>query len=46
VIYLDEDPLATTRALTPLVEQRWTSDDVRPVFAGPLRTMIEWEAWR
>jgi hypothetical protein len=46
VIYLDEDPLATTQVLTPLVEQRWSSDAVRPVFAGPLRTMIDWEAWR
>jgi len=46
VFYLDDDPLATTEALAPLVEQRWTSDAVRPLFAGPLRTMIEWEAWR
>jgi hypothetical protein len=46
VIYLDEDPLATTQVLAPLVEQRWKSDAVRPLFAGPLRTMIDWEAWR
>ena len=46
VIYLDEDPLATTKALTSLVEERWHSGSVRPLFAGPLRTMIEWEAWR
>ena len=46
VIYLDDDPLATTQALAPLVEERWESDAVRPLFAGPLRTMIEWEAWR
>ena len=46
VIYLDDDPLATTKALTPLVEKRWRSGAVRPLFAGPLRTMIEWEAWR
>jgi hypothetical protein len=45
VVYLDEDPLATTRALAPLVEQRWRSGAVRPVFAGPLRTMIDWQAW-
>jgi hypothetical protein len=45
VVYLDRDPLATTDALAPLVEQRWRSSAVRPVFAGPLRTMIGWEAW-
>lgn len=45
VVYLDEDPLATTRALAPLIEQRWASGAARPLFAGPLRTMIEWDAW-
>ncbi len=46
VIYLDDDPLATTKALGPLVEERWQSGAVRPLFAGPLRTMIQWDAWR
>ena len=46
VIYLDQDPLATTTALRPLVEDRWQTGSVRPLFAGPLRTMIQWEAWR
>ena len=46
VIYLDEDPIVTTQALTPLLEERWHSGAVRPRFAGPLRSMIEWEAWR
>jgi len=46
VLYLDDNPLAITKALTPLIEQRWASGDVRPLFAGPLRTMVEWEAWR
>lgn len=45
VIYLDGDPLATTAALAPLIEQRWSSGAMRPVFAGPLRTMVAWEAW-
>jgi hypothetical protein len=45
VIYLDDDPLATTKALTPLLEERWRSGAVVPLFAGPLRTMIQWEAW-
>ena len=46
VIYLDEDPLATATALEPVIEQRWRFGAVRPLFAGPLRTMIDWEAWR
>lgn len=45
VIYLDEDPVETTRALAPLLHARWRSGAVRPVFAGPLRSMIHWEAW-
>ena len=43
VVYLDGDPLATSAALAPLVEGRWRSGVVRPVFAGPLRTMTSWE---
>jgi hypothetical protein len=46
VIYLDHDPLVTTKALGSLIEERWASGAVRPLFAGPLRTMIDWEAWR
>ena len=46
VIYLDDEPLSATKALAPLVEERWRSEAVRPLFAGPLRTMIDWEAWR
>ena len=46
VIYLDDDPLVTAKALAPLLEERWSSGAVRPLFAGPLRTMIQWEAWR
>ena len=45
VVYLDDDPLTVTDALAPLVEERWRSAAVRPVFAGPLRTMISWDAW-
>ncbi len=45
VIYLDDEPLATTDALAPIVEERWRSAALRPIFAGPLRTMISWEAW-
>lgn len=45
VVYLDADPRTVTPLLRPLVEQRWTSGAVRPLFAGPLRTMVQWEAW-
>ena len=45
VVYLDEDPLTTTASLVPLIERRWASGAVRPQFAGPLRAMIQWEAW-
>ena len=45
VVYVDDDPLATTEALAAIVEQRWRSGAVRPLFAGPLRTMIRWDAW-
>lgn len=46
VVYLDDDPLEVTKALTPVLEERWRTGAVRPLFAGPLRTMIQWEAWR
>jgi hypothetical protein len=45
VVYLDDDPLIVTVAMAPLIEERWRSAAVRPVFAGPLRTMISWEVW-
>jgi hypothetical protein len=46
VVYLDDNPLTTAKSLQPLIEERWASGAVRPLFAGPLRTMIDWEAWR
>jgi hypothetical protein len=45
VIYLDAEPLRTSAALRPLIESRWTSGAVRPIYAAPLRTMVSWEAW-
>lgn len=45
VIYLEADPLGTAAALQPLIEQRWASGAVRPLFAGPLRSMVQWEVW-
>jgi len=46
VVYLDDDPLTTTDAVASLVEERWRSGAIQPVFAGPLRAMVDWEAWR
>ena len=45
VVYLDDEPLTVTRALAPFIERRWASGASRSLFAGPLRTMISWEAW-
>jgi hypothetical protein len=45
IVYLDDDPIATTGRAVALIERRWASADVRPVFAGPLRSMVAWEAW-
>jgi hypothetical protein len=46
VVYLDGDPATTADAIAPILERRWDSGQVRPVFAGPLRTMMQWDAWR
>jgi hypothetical protein len=40
VIYLDGDA-----TVAPLVEGRWASGAVRPLFAGGLRSMLRWDAW-
>ena len=45
VIYLDADPVSTTKALAPRLQERWASTGVRPLFAGPLRTMVQWDVW-
>jgi hypothetical protein len=45
VVYLDEDPLRVTKELVPVLEERWATGAVRPLFAGPLRTMVRWDAW-
>lgn len=45
VVYLDDDPAATTGRATGLLEERWGTGAVRPLFAGPLRSMVSWEVW-
>jgi hypothetical protein len=45
VVYLDDDPLVVVKALTPLLDSRWASGAVRPLYAAPLRSMVRWDAW-
>jgi hypothetical protein len=45
VIYLDDDPVKSVETLTPVLEQRWAAGGVTPQFAGPLRSVVHWEAW-
>jgi hypothetical protein len=45
VVYLDRDPAATSDAIAGLIEARWASGAMRPIFAGPLHTMMQWDAW-
>jgi hypothetical protein len=45
VVYLDDDPVQTFGILTPFLEQRWAAGGVTPTFAGPLRSMVRWDAW-
>jgi hypothetical protein len=42
VLWLDDDPVATTARLEPLLRSRW-AEGVTPVHAGPLRTVVPWE---
>jgi hypothetical protein len=43
VLYLDDAPLKVAKALGPMLEQRWQDAPVRPVFAGPLETVVPWQ---
>ncbi len=45
VVYLDEDPVGAVGTLSPLLEERWASGAVTPSFAGPLRSVVRWDAW-
>jgi hypothetical protein len=45
VLWLDDDPLATTARLAPLLRARWSAGTTSPVLAAPLRTVVpgEWD---
>ncbi|HEX7132805.1 MAG TPA: hypothetical protein VF228_09525, partial [Iamia sp.] len=45
VVYVDGDLLATTEALTPVIQARWDRGGVEPELAGPFRSMVTYEAW-
>jgi hypothetical protein len=45
VVYLDADPPETTDAVAAVVKGRWATGAVRPLYAGPLRTMMQWDVW-
>lgn len=42
VLWLDEDPVATTARFEPTLRERWAGGTT-PVLAGPLRTVVAWE---
>ncbi len=45
VVYLDDDPISVAKSSAALLGQRWSSGAVRPLFAGPLRSMVTHDAW-
>ena len=42
--FLDDDPVDTARRLAPVLEKRWSSGEVRPLFAAPFHTLVP-HAW-
>jgi hypothetical protein len=45
IVYVDGDLLETAREVTAVIEGRWSSGAARPLFAGPLRSVLRWDAW-
>jgi hypothetical protein len=45
IAYLDDDVVATTGGLRPLLEARWSTGAVVPELAAPFRSMVRYEAW-
>lgn len=41
--FLDDDPVATAERLHPILEQRWQSPDVTPLFAAPFHPVVPYE---
>ncbi len=45
VVYLDDDPLTFATAAAPLLSARWRRHRIEPLFAGPLRSVVRYDAW-
>jgi len=45
VVYLDDDVVATSARLDPLVRARWATGAMEGVLAGPFRSMVTNLAW-
>jgi hypothetical protein len=43
VCYLDADPLDVGEDMRPVLVKRWGGSSLRPVFAGPLETIVPWQ---
>jgi hypothetical protein len=41
--FLDDDPVAVATRLRPLLERRWESTDVTPLFAAPFHPVVPYE---
>lgn len=41
--YLDDDPVATARALAPIMAERWASGAARGLLAAPFHTLVPFE---
>jgi len=41
--FLDDDPVATAQRLRPVVEKRWTDENLTPLLAAPFHTVAPFE---
>ena len=41
--FLDEDPVATAARLRPVLEKRWKTTDIDPLFAAPFHPVVPYE---
>ena len=44
--FLDEDPVAASASLQPVLEARWQDGGVEPRFAAPFHTLVPWDPGR
>jgi hypothetical protein len=41
--FLDDDPVATADRLRPVLEKRWSSNGIEPLFAAPFHVVVPYE---